>query len=126
MASDVSWFWKRSVKRFSLFIYGCAVGISRAPRLAGSLPRFPGGRRRRNLVSVEFLISDDCLRVPLKNGVGVILVEVPLDPVDRVAEYRWPAVDAVHIRAEEVGFLVSERLLNELRLPVEESGQAFM
>ena len=77
-------------------------------------------------VSVELLISDDRLRVPLKDGVGVVCVEVPLDPVDRVAEHRWPAVGAVHVRAEEVGFLVSERLLDELRFPVEESGQAFM
>lgn len=28
--------------------HGCAVGISRAPRLGGSLLRFPGGRRRRS------------------------------------------------------------------------------
>ena len=32
----------------------------------------------------------------------------------------------MHVRAEEVGFLVSERLLDELRLPVEEAGQSFM
>lgn len=32
----------------------------------------------------------------------------------------------MHIRAEEVGFLVPERLLDELRLPVEEPGQALM
>ena len=29
--------------------YGCAVGISRAPRLSGSLLRSSGGRRRRSL-----------------------------------------------------------------------------
>ena len=32
----------------------------------------------------------------------------------------------MHIRTEEVGFLVPKRLLDELRLPVEEAGQAFM
>ena len=83
-------------------------------------------RHELDLLLIYFFISEDRLRVPLKNGVGVILVEVPLDPVDCVAEYRWPAVGAVHVRAEEVGFLVSERLLDELRFPVEESGQAFM
>ena len=77
-------------------------------------------------MSVELLISQDCFGVSLKDGVGVVRVEVFLDPVDRVAEYRWPAVDAVHVRAEEVGFLVSERFLDELRLPIEEPGQALM
>lgn len=83
-------------------------------------------RHELDLLLIYFFISQDRFCVSLEDGVGVVSVEVPLDPVDRVAKYRWPAVGAVHVRAEEVGFLVPERLLDELRFPVEESGQAFM